>query len=65
MGKLNHLSAKEREVVLALSQRLVNKILHHPTVRLKEHANGREGARYVQALRDLFGLSTRRTRGKD
>jgi glutamyl-tRNA reductase len=56
LGKLEHLSEQERGVVLALSQRLVNKILHQPTVRLKAHASGRDGYRYTDAVRDLFGI---------
>jgi glutamyl-tRNA reductase len=57
MGKLNDLSKQEQKVILALSQRIVNKILHRPTVRLKERANGQDADRYADALRDLFGLS--------
>jgi glutamyl-tRNA reductase len=56
MSKLDGLSEQERNVVLAFSQRLVNKILHQPTVRLKEHAHSREAYRYTEALRDLFGI---------
>ena len=56
MPKLEGLSEHERNVVLALSQRLVNKILHEPTIRLKKHANGRESYRYTEALRELFGI---------
>ena len=56
MGKLEGLSEDERNVVSAFSQRLVNKILHQPTVRLKRHANDREAYRYTDALRDLFGI---------
>ena len=58
MGKLGHLSDREQNVVLALSQRIVNKILHQPMIRLKEHAsNSSEAYRYAETLRDLFGLS--------
>lgn len=56
LNKLEGLSERERGVVLAFSQRLVNKILHQPTVRLKHHANGREGYRYADVVRDLFGI---------
>jgi glutamyl-tRNA reductase len=57
MNKLGELSDRERSVVLAFSQRLVNKILHEPTIRLKQHASGREVYRYTDAVRDLFGIS--------
>jgi glutamyl-tRNA reductase len=56
MQKLQALSDQERGVILAFSQRLVNKILHEPTVRLKQHANGRESYRYTEAVRELFGI---------
>jgi glutamyl-tRNA reductase len=59
MGKLEGLSEQERKVVLAFSQRLVNKILHEPTIRLKEQSNKREAYRYTEAVRDLFGISDR------
>jgi glutamyl-tRNA reductase len=53
---LSDLSSREQKVILALSQRIVNKILHRPTVRLKERANGQEATPYVEAVRDLFDL---------
>lgn len=55
-NKLTNLSEQERNVLLIFSQRLVNKILHQPTVLLKQHANGRQGYHYAEALRDLFGI---------
>jgi glutamyl-tRNA reductase len=65
MGKLNDLSTREQKVIMALSQRIVNKILHRPTVRLKERASGHDGHRYAEALRDLFGLSAMEKRAND
>jgi glutamyl-tRNA reductase len=56
MHKLDHLSDQERSVLQAFSQRLVNKILHQPTVRLKQRAGDREAYRYTDAIRDLFGM---------
>ncbi|NIV36650.1 MAG: glutamyl-tRNA reductase, partial [Anaerolineae bacterium] len=58
LNKLEGLSDQQRSVVLAFSQRLVNKILHEPTIRLKHHASGREAYRYTEALRDLFGIDS-------
>ena len=40
-----------------LSRSLVNKLLHEPTIRLKEKANDDQAAAYAAAVRDLFGLS--------
>ena len=56
MHKLEHLSEQERGVVLAFSRRLVNKLLHQPTVRLKQESNGRQAYHYTEAVRDLFGI---------
>lgn len=56
MHKLEHLSEEECSVVLAFSRRLVNKILHQPTVRLKQQGNGRQAYHYTEAVRDLFGI---------
>ena len=58
MRRLENLSDQERNVIRAFSQRLVNKILHQPTARLKHHANGRDFYQYAEAVRDLFGLPT-------
>jgi glutamyl-tRNA reductase len=56
LQKLDGLSDHERGVVLSFSRRLVNKILHQPTVRLKERANSREAYQYAEAVRELFGI---------
>ena len=40
-----------------LSRSLVNKLLHEPTIRLKERAGDDQAAGYAAAVRDLFGLS--------
>lgn len=57
LRRLDHLSDQERKVVTTLSRRIVNKILHQPTIRLKQRANGRQAYRYAETVRDLFGLS--------
>lgn len=56
LRRLSGLSDEEREVIQALSKRIVNKLLHEPTVRLKQHANGHSGFYYTEAIRELFGL---------
>jgi glutamyl-tRNA reductase len=55
-GRLDGLDARQRETVEALTKGLVNKLLHEPTVRLKEAAGSTRGERLAAALRDLFGL---------
>lgn len=50
------LSEREAAAVQELTTRLVNKLLHTPTVRLKEAAAGGQGHLYAEALRYLFDL---------
>jgi len=53
MGPLNE---REREIIEALSQGIVNKLLHQPTVRLKEQSSQGSGLLYAAAIQELFGL---------
>ena len=50
------LSPAEREALDASSRALVAKLLHEPTIRLKEAAGTARGERLADALRDLFDL---------
>ncbi|MFQ5856792.1 MAG: glutamyl-tRNA reductase [Anaerolineae bacterium] len=54
--QLRDLSDQEQEIIEILSKRIVNKLLHEPTVRLKRHANGHSGFYYTESLRELFAL---------
>jgi glutamyl-tRNA reductase len=56
---LERLSENERRVVESVTSGIVNKLLHLPTVRLKEAAAGADGAVYADAVRHLFGLDDR------
>jgi glutamyl-tRNA reductase len=46
----------QREEVARTVHRVVQRLLHLPSVRVKELANEPGGARYADALRELFGL---------
>ncbi|MDQ1425159.1 MAG: glutamyl-tRNA reductase [Acidimicrobiaceae bacterium] len=50
------LTGRERRALEDATRRLVAKMLHEPTVRLKEAAGTPEGERLAAALRDLFDL---------
>jgi glutamyl-tRNA reductase len=50
------LSDAERRTLESVTARIVDKLLHAPTVRLKEAAAGAQGAHYAATVRDLFGL---------
>jgi glutamyl-tRNA reductase len=56
-GRLERLSGPERHVVEALTAQIVNKLLHLPTVRMKEAAVTADGVLYADAVRYLFGLA--------
>jgi len=56
LRRLGDLGDREREVVCALAHGLVNKLLHQPTVRLKQHAAQGDGYLYTGVVRELFGL---------
>lgn len=51
-----HLGTAERAVVEEVSRRLVAKLLHEPTVQLKQAAGSPRGERLAEALRVLFDL---------
>ncbi|MBD0329875.1 MAG: glutamyl-tRNA reductase [Thermoleophilia bacterium] len=55
--RLERLSAGERRAVEALTAQIVNKLLHLPTVRMKEAAVTADGVVYADAVRHLFGLT--------
>jgi len=56
LSKLDHLSEGDRKRVERLTRDLLNKILHHPTARMREAAeNGREHE-ILEAARYLFGM---------
>jgi len=50
------LSEKERAAVDSVTTQVLNKLLHLPTVRMKEAAAGSEGVLYAATVRHLFGL---------
>ena len=54
--RLAALDPVHREMVETLSRQLLAKLLHEPTVRLKEHAGTVQGQRMADALRTLFDL---------
>jgi glutamyl-tRNA reductase len=55
-GVLGRLDAGERRAVESITAQIVNKLLHLPTVRMKEAAVSADGVIYAEAVRHLFGL---------
>ncbi|MFF9687186.1 glutamyl-tRNA reductase [Streptomyces sp. NPDC014623] len=55
-GRLPGLDAKQRAEITQTVRRVVDKLLHAPTVRVKQLASEPGGAGYADALRELFDL---------
>lgn len=55
-GRLSGLTPQQRETVDAMTRGMVAKLLHDPTVRLKDAAGSSRGDRLADSLRDLFDL---------
>jgi glutamyl-tRNA reductase len=55
-GRLGSLSPSQRRAVESLTSQIVNKLLHPPTVRMKEAAAAADGVLYADAIRHLFAL---------
>jgi glutamyl-tRNA reductase len=53
LGKLDD---SQRRAVEAVTAQIVNKLLHLPTVRMKQAAAAADGVLYAEAVRHLFGL---------
>ncbi len=55
-GRLEGLDPRQREAVEALTRGIVAKLLHEPTVRLKDAAGTPRGERLGDSIRSLFDL---------
>jgi glutamyl-tRNA reductase len=54
------LNEHDQELIAIMSHRLVNKILHEPTLCLKKETANGNGAAYTSAMRQLFDLDASR-----
>ncbi|HLG52226.1 MAG TPA: glutamyl-tRNA reductase, partial [Chloroflexota bacterium] len=61
LARLGHLSEADRASIEALTRAIVAKLLHRPTVRLKELAAADDEAA-IELVRDLFSLEGTRER---
>jgi glutamyl-tRNA reductase len=60
LAKLAALPEDERRTLESVTAQLVNKLLHLPTVRMKQAAAEGDSAAYAEAVRHLFGLGEKR-----
>ena len=56
LRKLGELDEQERSVVERMAHRIMNKVLHSPTVSLREQAANGNGEEVATVVRDLFNL---------
>jgi len=56
LKNLSHLSENDQKAIHQLTQSLVNKILHKPTINLKKKIQSKDGHVYLKAIRHLFHL---------
>jgi glutamyl-tRNA reductase len=54
--RLAGLTPEQQQAVEALTHGIINKLLHEPSVRLREDAGSPRGERYSSAVRELFDL---------
>lgn len=55
-NKLGKVSERERDIITALANSVVNQLLHYPVVNLKEMAVSNQGHLYAEVVKKLFGL---------
>jgi glutamyl-tRNA reductase len=58
LGRLPDADEDTRRVMEALSQSIVNKILHAPTVKLRDSSRAGHGPRWIELISELFGLKS-------
>jgi glutamyl-tRNA reductase len=56
LRRLDELDQRGQQIVAQLARRIVNKLLHHPTARLKTLTASGHGPAYAEAIRELFDL---------
>jgi glutamyl-tRNA reductase len=56
LGRLAKADDETRQVLEALSQSIINKILHAPMVKLRDSSRAGHGHRWIESISELFGL---------
>ncbi|HTG13571.1 MAG TPA: hypothetical protein VK746_22450, partial [Candidatus Eisenbacteria bacterium] len=56
LGRLPAAGEETRRVMEALSQAIVNKVLHAPMVKLKDSSRAGHARRWTEMISELFGL---------
>ena len=56
LKKISHLSEGDKQIIDQMSGSIINKILHKPTIKLKQKSQSQDGHIYLKAIRHLFHL---------
>ena len=56
LKKISHLSEEDKQLLRQMSSSMINKILHKPTIKLKQKTQSEDGHVYLKAIRHLFHL---------
>jgi len=56
LARLPGANEATRQALEALSQGIVNKVLHAPTVKLRDSSKSGHGHRWIEVISELFGL---------
>ncbi len=65
LKKLDHLSQRDREAIKRFGDSLVKKILHEPSVRLRQGRDPQMRAKLMESVRTLFDLKAKDGAGRD
>lgn len=55
------LNMKEKRILDKMSKAMVDKILHGPTIAIRQYANDPEGDMYIEAIKQMFGISQKKS----
>jgi glutamyl-tRNA reductase len=56
LKKISHISEDDKQLLRQMSSSMINKILHKPTIKLKQKTQSEDGHVYLKAIRHLFHL---------
>lgn len=59
VSMLGNVDQAQVDTINAMAQAIINKLLHEPTVKIKELAGEKKGHAYTESLKELFSLKTK------
>ena len=65
LGRLPGADEATKQALEALSQAIVNKVLHGPTVKLRDSSRAGHGRRWIEVISEVFGLGTKGRTGSE